>query len=323
MAVDRGDIREATHAGHIVVVDAMGRVESALGQPDRITYFRSSAKPFQALAALRTGIHSRFQLQLEHLAVMTASHSGEPRHIALVRELLASAGVPEGALQCGAHWPIYEPAADALRREMPAPLVVHNNCSGKHAGMLAAGRAIDASLTDYLQPDHPVQTRIRDVIVEFTGVPPGSLALGIDGCSAPNAAVPLAAMARAYAALLRSTDPQAQSIIEAMTGFPFVVGGTDRFDTSLMGVSEGRLLAKGGAAGVHCTGDRRSGWALAVKLESGDGAQVATAVMAALTQLGWLDARQAAALDRFARPSLRNRRGLEVGKVRAIFEIPL
>ncbi len=323
VAVDRGAIREATHYGHVVVVDGPDGIRAALGQPDRQTYFRSSAKPFQALAALRAGIQTRFHLQPEHVAVMAASHSGETQHVALVREVLDRAGVPEAALQCGAHWPLYEPAADALRAQLPAPLPVHNNCSGKHAGMLAAARALEASLENYLHPDHPVQVRIRDTIQEFTGVPTGSLASGIDGCSAPNAAVPLHAMARAFATLVQSSDPDGQTVIEAMTRHPFLVAGTDRFDTSLMEVSKGRLVAKGGAAGVHCCADRGSGQAIALKFESGDGTWVGTAVLATLHQLGRLDAGELQALQRFARPSLRNHRRIEVGRAMAVFELPL
>lgn len=322
VGVDRGTVREATHAGHIAVVDQAGRLKAALGNPDRLTYFRSSAKPLQALAALRTGIPSRFGLELPHIAVMCASHSGEARHVAVVRELLERVGIPEAALQCGAHWPLHEPSAAALRREMPVPLAVHNNCSGKHAGMLAAARALDAPLDGYLDPEHPVQARIGGVIVEYTAVPSERLAHGVDGCSAPNAAVPLRGMARAFAALVGASAPDAARIVEAMTTHPYLVGGTDRFDTRLMEVTRGRLVVKGGAAGLHCSADRRSGGALAVKLESGDGTWIGAAVLAAMTQLGWLDDHEAAALASFRHPALRNHRGREVGQVRPLFELP-
>jgi L-asparaginase II len=221
-------------------------------------------------------------------------------------------------LQCGAHWPYDEAAASVVRREMAEPLPVFNNCSGKHSGMLAAARVLQAPLESYLEPSHPVQQRIRQVVVEFTGCAGTDVVYGIDGCSAPNAAVPLSAMARSFARLVTSDDAAARTAVEAMTTHPFLVGGTNRFDTALMEVTDGRLLAKGGAAGAHCTADRRSGVGLAVKLEDVDGTWLSAAVMAALSDLGWLSLAEQQALDRFAHPTLRNHKGLEVGRVTAV-----
>jgi L-asparaginase II len=321
VGVDRAHLREATHVGHIAVTEASGDLSAGLGNPEHRTYFRSCAKPFQALAGLRTGMVARFGLGPEHLAIMSASHNGEPRHVEVVRDLLARAGVPEDALQCGAHWPLYEPAAAEVRCRMSEPLAVFNNCSGKHAGMLAAARALGAPIDSYLEPDHPVQGGIRAAVEEFTDCPIGDITYGVDGCSAPNPAVPLQAMARSFAALVTATQGDAVAIVEAMTTHPFLVGGTDRLDTRLMEVTSGRLLAKGGAAGAHCTADRRSGRGLAIKLESGDGTWMATAVVAALDQLGWLTARELSELTRFAHPVLRNHRRVEVGTVGPLFEL--
>src|SRR5258708_8053621 len=139
---------------------------------------------------------------------------------------------------------------------MAEALAVFKNCAGKHAGMLAAARALNAPLETYPDPTHPVQQRIRGVIEAFTGCPPAVIHYGIDGCSAPNAAVPLAAMAKSFAGLLTSSDETPTSVVAAMTQHPFLIGGTDRFDTRLMEVTGGRLLAKGRAAGAHFTGDR-------------------------------------------------------------------
>jgi len=319
--VERGGIEEAIQVGHLAAVDAAGTVRASAGNPDRVTYFRSCAKPFQAIAALRTGIVSRFHLGPQHIAIMAASHNGEPRHVELVRDLLQRAGIPESALQCGAHWPYYEPAASEARRAMDKPLQIFNNCSGKHAGMLAAAHALGAPLETYLDPAHPVQQRIAEVVAEFTAQPPAAIHWGIDGCSAPNAAVPLAAMAGSFAALVTARDETAHAVVDAMTSHPFLIGGSDRFDTRLMEVTEGRLLAKGGAAGAHCTADRRSGLGLAIKLDSGDGTWTAVAVMAALERLGWLGEGEGAALRSFALPSLRNHKRVVVGSVRPVLEL--
>ena len=317
--VERGAVEEAIHLGHLAVVDTDGRVHASLGDPGHVTYFRSCAKPFQAIGSLGTGIAARYELSTEHLAIMSASHSGEPRHVEIVRDLLRRTGIAESALQCGAHWPYDERAAASARRQMDEPLAVFNNCSGKHAGMLAAARALDAPLETYLDPAHPVQQRIRGVIEAFTGCPPAVIHYGIDGCSAPNAAVPLAAVARSFAGLLTSTDKTPASVVAAMTQHPFLIGGTDRFDTRLMEVTGGRLLAKGGAAGAHCTGDRRSRRGLAVKFDSGDGTWIAVAVVAALERLGWLDEGEREALSNFAHPTLRNHKRQAVGTVRPAF----
>jgi L-asparaginase II len=321
--VERGGVEEALHQGHLVVAEASGRVHASLGNAERLTYFRSCAKPLQAFAALETGIAEHYPLQPEHVAIMAASHNGEPRHVEVVRDLLRRTGVPETALQCGAHWPYYERAAAVVRHELTEPLAVFNNCSGKHAGMLAAASALGAPLDSYLQTPHPVQGRIRAAIGMFSGCPEDQMRWGIDGCSAPNAAVPLAAMARSFAAFVSSDQPNARAIVEAMTSQPFLIGGTGRFDTRLMEVTRGRLLAKGGAAGAQCVADRRSGMGLAMKLDSGDGTWSAVAVMAALEQVGWIDKGEAQALQSFAYPNLRNHRRVVVGSVRPIFSLPL
>ena len=316
--VERGEVDEGILRGHLAACDPNGGMVATGGDPDRRTYFRSCAKPLQAIASLRSGIVARFGLTSEHVAIMCASHSGEPRHVAVVRDLLAHAEVDESSLQCGAHWPYDEAAASVARRQMTEPLAVFNNCSGKHSGMLAAARLLQAPLESYLEPSHLVQQRIRQVVEEFTGCASDEVIYGIDGCSAPNAAVALSAMARSFAQLVTSDDDAARTAVEAMTTHPFLVGGTKRFDTALMEVTDGRLLAKGGAAGAHCTADRRSGRGLALKLEDVDGTWVSVAVMAALTALGWLTPAEQQALDRFAHPILRNHKGLTVGRVTAV-----
>jgi L-asparaginase II len=318
--VERGGVEEAVHLGEAVVVDRAGEIRAAAGSIERLTYFRSCAKPFQALAGLRAGVVGAFGLQREHVAIMAASHNGEPPHLEVARGLLQRAKVPETALKCGAHWPYYEPAAALVRREMDEPIPIFNNCSGKHAGMLAAARAGDQPLDTYLDPDHPVQGHIREAIEEFTGTPAAAIRYGIDGCSAPNAAVPLADMARAFARLVTTDDSDAQLVVEAMTAHPFLVGGTDRFDTRVMEVTDGRLLAKGGAAGAQCLANRATGEGLAIKLESGDGTWTAVAAMAALQHLGWLQPGEIEALDSFAHPRLRNYRKLVVGKVEPVLQ---
>src|SRR5438093_9723612 len=134
VSVERGGVEEAVHLGHLAVVGADGRVHASLGDPDHLTYFRSCAKPFQSLGSLGTGMASRFDLRPEHLAIMSASHNGEARHVEVVRDLLARAAIPESALQCGAPCPIHNPPAAALRRRLDDRLPIFNTCWGKPAG---------------------------------------------------------------------------------------------------------------------------------------------------------------------------------------------
>jgi L-asparaginase II len=189
--------------------------------------------------------------------------------------------------------------------------------------MLAAAKALGAPLDSYLDRQHPVQLRIRDAVAEFTGSDAVRMPFGIDGCSAPNPAVPLRAIALSLARLGASDDPAAKQVVEAMAGNPFLVGGSDRFDTRLMEVSGGRIVAKGGAAGLQVVLDRRSRQGLALKLESGDGAYIAAAVLRAMAGLRWLDEGEEQALASFARPKLRNHRRIEVGTVEPVFEVRL
>src|SRR2546426_637909 len=320
VSVERAGVEEAIHLGHLAVVGSDGQVRARLGDPDHLTYFRSCAKPFQSVGSLGTGIASQFDLRPEHVAIMSASHNGEARHVEIVRDLLARAAVPESALQCGAHWPIHDPSAALARRQMNEPLPIFNNCSGKHAGMLAAAKALEAPLETYLAPDHPVQRRISDVIAEYTRRPAATIHYGVDGCSAPNPAVPLAAMARSFAALVRANSEIPRGVVAAMIEHPFLIGGTDRFDTRLMEATGGRLLAKAGAAGAHCTADRESGLGLAIKLDSGDGTWTAVAGSGAAHPVPWAEPGGAAALSAVARPTLRNHRRVAVGAVRPVLE---
>src|SRR2546423_4146489 len=153
--VERGGVEEAIHLGHVAVVDAGGRLQASLGDPGHVTYFRSCAKPFQAIGSLSAGIATRYELGTEHIAIMASSHNGEPRHVEIVRDLLRRAGIDESALQCGAHWPYYEPAATAARHQMDAPLVASNNCPANTSAIRPAPPALAGPLETSPNPPHP------------------------------------------------------------------------------------------------------------------------------------------------------------------------
>lgn len=320
VAVVRGSVREVVERADLAVASADGALGPRLGNPMRLVYYRSCAKPLQALCLLRSGAQQRYGLTTSQLAVACGSHSGEAPHLEQVRAILEAVGLDEGALGCGPHLPLHEGTAQAMRCEGEEPAPIHSNCSGKHAGMLASAMALGASPTGYLAPQHPVQRLVATVVEELSGWPAERTSWGVDGCSAPNPAVPLQCVARSYARLVGGGEAE-RRVVGAMAGNPFLVAGTGRFDTALMETAAGRLVAKGGAAGLHCTADLETGLALAVKLESGNTAAVCQVVVHALAELGWISADERASLEDHAPPVLRDLRGNAVGVVEPLFTL--
>ena len=326
----RGPLVESIHHGAVVVADDEGRVLLAHGSPRIATFLRSSAKPVQALPLLASGAAERFGFDDRQIAVMIGSHGGEPFHVETVRSILARIGLDEEALRCGAHPPYYRPAAEALRAAGTPPAAIHNNCSGKHAGMLALAVALGAPVDSYLEETHPAQRRIREAVSLLSGVPPSEIATAVDGCSAPTFALPLQAAAALYARLLapgRLEEPwgrAARRATEAMRRHPEMVAGTGRLCTVLMERGRLGLVAKIGAEGFYGFGfvEGGRGRGVALKIADGEGERSRpAAAIAALETLGLLDAEAATDLrDRFV-PLLRNRRGLEVGRVVATLSL--
>lgn len=335
--VRRGDTVESVHHGAIVAADPDGRVLAAAGDPETVTFLRSAAKPFQVMALIASGAAERFGFTDRQIAVMAGSHGGEPDHVAVVRSILDRIDLDVPALQCGAHAPYHRPTAQDLRRRGEDPTPLHNNCSGKHAGMLAFARHLGASAADYLEPDHPVQRRIREVIEAFARVPAGAARPAIDGCSAPTFALPLRLQARMFARLVNpeSAPPglhdAARRVVEAMRAHPVMVAGSDRLCTALMQAGPGTFIAKIGAEGVYGLGwaapaagaERSPGsCGLAVKIADGDGSRARTlATLEALDQLEALPAGAIALLRGRFVEDLRNHRGLRVGHVAAVFRL--
>lgn len=320
VAVVRGSVREVVERADLAVASADGTLGARLGDPMRPVYYRSCAKPFQALCLLRSGAQQRYGLTTSQLAVACGSHSGEVPHLEQVRAILEAVGLGEDALGCGPHLPLHEGTAQEMRCAGQVPSPIHSNCSGKHAGMLASAMALDASPVGYLAPAHPVQRLVAEVVEEMSGWPAERTAWGVDGCSAPNPALPLQRIARSYARLVAGGEAE-RRIVNAMVAHPFLVAGTGRFDTALMETAAGRLIAKGGAAGLHCTANRETGSALAVKLESGNTAAVPQVVVHALTELGWISPEERASLEDHAPSVIKDLRGNAAGCVEPLFAL--
>ncbi|MFZ9886093.1 MAG: asparaginase [Myxococcota bacterium] len=316
----RGGRRESEHLVSLAVVDTTGRLLASAGDCARETYWRSAAKPLQALALVDEGAADRFQLSDEALALACASHSSEPCHLAVASEILAACDCGEDHLACGPHPPLTALAHVDVTAAPPPWRPLGSNCSGKHAAMLALARHLDLDLRGYEREDHPLQRRILDDIARTTGQSRADIGLATDGCRAVTFFVSLAAMARAWAYFGASADEAPRRLREACWRHPTLVAGTGRPCTRLLEAGRGTLLVKVGAEGVYCAALPQAGLGVALKVESGDMRAAPVALCAALADL---EERLALGLEIFtatladlAETPLRDTRGEIIGSLR-------
>lgn len=323
----RGDTLECVHHGACAVADAAGTLRAQAGDGHWVSFTRSTLKPLQALPLMLAGGAHKLGLASEQLALLCASHSGEPMHVAQVETLLAKAGQGHKALQCGCHPPGYTerlpPGDPGQPREWDER---HHNCSGKHAGFLCWCSLHGQPVANYLAPGQPLQQAIRAQVARAVGLAPEQLRMGIDGCSAPNYAMPLAHLARAYARLAGGArDAEFGEafgpLSEAMATHPELVSGTGRNDAAFMRAGRGDWISKAGADGVQVVASRSRGQALAIKVADGNKTAVHAATVAALDQLGWLDARARDELRPWRFEAIANAKGTRVGDRRAVFQL--
>ncbi len=338
----RGSIVEARHRVHAAVVDAAGRLEAGVGDAELVTYWRSAAKPFQALPLLEDGVVERFALTTQDLALCCGSHSSEPGQVALVRDLLAKIGCGERDLLCGPHVPLSEHVAQDYQTRGVHLTPVYSNCSGKHAGMLALARHHGWPTEFYARLEHPVQQRCLDAVSRWTDVPASEIRTAVDGCGVPCYGLPLRHMALAYARLgnaefgrrnaefgMRNAqvprEPRDASdltqqfriphssfrIVECMLRHPDLIAGEGRPCTVMMQAHPGRVIAKVGAEGVYCALLTQEGLGVALKIEDGHGVAAALALAAVLQELGL----RPCPASLVARPNV-NTRGETVGELR-------
>ena len=330
IAITRGDLDESMHFGAVVVADAEGKVLASAGSPRTTTYLRSTAKPLQSLPLLESGAADHFRLTPAETAITIGSHGGEPRHVETVRGILAKIGLSEEFLMCGTHPPYHKPSARALERENKRPGALHNNCSGKHAGMLALARFRGEPPEGYYRPEHAVQREILEAVASMTRVARDAIHVAIDGCSAPTFGVPLEAAAGAFARLMEPegyTSARRFAVrraVEAMVAHPEMVAGEGRLDTDLMSAARGGLIAKVGAEGFYGIGFDKGGrgYGIALKVADGESERARTAmVLRALEDLEILDRPRLDELAAAHLPEIKNRRGIVVGKVEARFHL--
>jgi len=332
----RGETIESIHRGHLIITGGAGETIALLGNPETITFWRSSAKPFQTLPFLLSGAAAKFGFTEKEIALACGSHSGESFHVETAKRMLERANFTEADLRCGAHLPFDEETAQKMIRAGEKPTQLHNNCSGKHAAMLALAKHIGADVKSYEHIKNPVQQKILETVSTFTDVPENEIKIGIDGCALPNFAVPISAMARAFAKLIHppeNFDDQlreaCRQMVSAMMNFPEMIGGSRRLDTLLMQAAPGKIISKVGAEGVYLAGvlpsERwKTGLAIAFKIEDGDD-QRARAVVAIelLRRLEILNLSNDENLREYSPIMLKNRRGDTVGKIVSSFTLNL
>jgi L-asparaginase II len=334
--VTRGEIVESIHFGAYVVVNHAGKVITSAGNPALMTYPRSSMKPLQALSLIEQEGASAYHFSTREVAIMCASHSGTDLHRDVLTVLQKKIGIQETDLSCGVHWPVDKATREAMRRSGETPTQNRHNCSGKHTGMLAHVLLRGASKDDYLNPQHPVQAAIRDVLAEMVGLAPDDMPIGIDGCSAPVYGIPLRNMALGIA---KMADPAAlephraqacRLITSAMMQEPVMVAGPGKFDTDLMKAAGGKVFSKGGAEGYQvigvlpgAAGIDSPGLGIAIKISDGDrqGRARSLVTLVLLEILGVLGQEALAALSDYGRVAVKNWRKLLVGEVRPAFKV--
>lgn len=320
--VTRGAIVESAHRGSVAVCGHDGALLFAAGDPAFMTFTRSALKPLQALPFVAAGGVARYGYTPPQVAMLCASHAGETCHIEAAADMLVKAGNTAGELQCGTHAPYCFEA----RGEVPPPppySPLANNCSGKHSGMLAYCVMCGHDKHDYLAFGHPLQQAIRQAVSRFCAVREDALVPGIDGCSAPNYALPLAALATGFARLGAATiDPHyghaPRQLADAMIAHPEMISGEGAADLTLARAGRGDWISKIGAEGVRAMSIRSRGWGIAIKVADGSKRGLHAATVGVLDQLGLLDGAARQALAALATPELRNLRGIPTGHIRSV-----
>ncbi|MFW5986110.1 MAG: asparaginase [Halanaerobiales bacterium] len=324
--VYRNQLVESRHRGNVVLVNNEGELRGKVGDENTVTYWRSAAKPLQALPVIFSGAADRYGFTDKELAVMAASHNGEDRHTAAVNSILEKIDLPESALDCGIHPPLHKETANRLRAEGEKPRQIHNNCSGKHAGILTLCRFYNWPFENYILPDHPSQKLWLKVIAEITDFSEEKIYTGEDGCGVVVFGLPLRNMAYAYARLANpETLPgkyrkAAVKITSVMEENPEMVAGESRFDTDLMRVLGNRLFAKSGAEGVFSLGIH-GGCGITIKIEDGRSRAIPAVVTNLLTQLNLMGEKELDELQKYYNPVIENHHQHQVGRIVAKFNL--
>lgn len=321
----RGGKVESRHYVDAAVVDVTGKMVGQFGDGNRHMFWRSAAKPFQVLPLIEQGGMTRFRLTDEEVAFMVSSHSGEAEHVNLAYRVLEKIGLTAESLACGAAKPMNSKAAKELMVQQLPYQAVHNACSGKHCGMLALAQMMQVDPLGYTDLSHPVQQVMHQAVADSANLQKEEVDTGIDGCGVPVFYLPLYNMAWAYARLAKPEEGQwgdrekaVRLIRDAMLTYPQVVAGSKRFDTVLMNITKGRILAKIGAEAVYCLASVPDGLGISFKIDDGGFRAITPAAMAILNKMEWLSRAERQELMQYFPQVLKNHRGDVIGSIEAV-----
>jgi L-asparaginase II len=327
----RGNLIENLYRADVSIVKKTGDSIYLLGNEQKLTYWRSAAKPVQVLPVVYSGAYQKYGFTDQELAIMTASHNGEEKHIKLVYSILNKINLSESDLKCGICPPVHRPTADYLKKNGIEITPVYNPCSGKHVAQLSLCKYYGWSITDYYSVNHPVQQMILDVVGNISEYPKEKIYLGIDDCTVPVFGIPIKNMSNAYARianwelLAKKYKQAARKVFSSMVNNPDIIGGTDRFDTDLMKISGGNLVAKSGADGVFCIGIRNEkqkfGLGITIKMESGNMKFLPMAVIRILEQIKILSGEQVKKLKKYIPLDILNYRNEKIGYIISDFKL--
>jgi L-asparaginase II len=322
----RGKTVESIHLGSVAVVDSSGKLVYSAGDPNFVTFLRSSAKPFQAIPVVESGVAEAFGFTQREIAIISGSHNGEKKHVRTVQSILKKIGLNKSYLQCGTHVPHYYTASGITPpKKIFSPL--EHNCSGKHAGMLAICVYKGWNLKNYLDPRHPVQRLDLKMISGLCEYPEKRIKIGIENCGAPTFALPLKNMAIGFSKLVtfRSrheiTSQTLQVVADSMWKYPEMVSGRKRLDYELAVASKGNILSKGGAEALHCAAILNKEYGLAVKIMDGSQRAIAPASIEVYRQLGILKKSHSKELKELVLPPIYNHKKVRVGFIKPDFRL--
>ena len=319
--VTRGELTESIHVAFAVAVDETRQPFYSTGDPQYLTCIRSSLKPFQAAASVKAGAVDAAEFNDDELALMCASHKGERMHVKTAQSMLTKLGLTVDDYECGSHFPSDTLTRHRMIREDKEAQPLHNNCSGKHAGMLALAKHLGQGTANYIKKDHPVQRTILEYVQDVSGLE--MIPTEIDGCSAPTPFMTLETIAGLFQTLAAGNEPELKRVFKAMSSYPDLVGGSNHFDTNFIKALTGRGVTKVGGEsvrGIALKTQDKGSVGIAIKILDGNFRALPVATMKLLEHLELLTEEELQNLDKFRTKILKNHNQIEIGRIEAHVE---
>ena len=319
--VTRGELTESIHVAFAVAIDETRQPFYSTGDPQYLTCIRSSLKPFQAAASVKAGAVDAAEFNDDELALMCASHKGEEMHVKIAQSMLTKLGLTVDDYECGSHFPSDTLTRHRMIREDKEAQPLHNNCSGKHAGMLALAKHLGQGTANYIKKDHPVQRTILEYVQDITGLE--TIPTEIDGCSAPTPFMTLETIAGMFQTLAAGNEPELKRVFKAMSSCPDLVGGSNHFDTNFIKALTGRGVTKVGGEsvrGIALKTQDKGSVGIAIKILDGNFRALPVATMKLLEHLELLTEEELQNLDKFRTKILKNHNQIEIGRIEAHVE---